>query len=131
MSPQASAERSRQVASVVLALNVLVASGFSIAGLVKPELIAPVGATPDAAATIFAMYAAARTLPLAVVALIAIYRRSIPALLLLGVLAGVIQASDGLIGLSQHDLGKSIGPFVIAAVQFFAVYRLNKAARQA
>jgi len=34
------------------ALNVLVASGFSIAGLIKPRLVLPTGATPTDASAI-------------------------------------------------------------------------------
>jgi hypothetical protein len=75
------------------------------------------------------MYAAARSLPIAIVALIAIYKRSKSALLMLGTLAGFIQLLDAGVGLLQHDPGKVIGPFVIAAFQFFAVYLLNRSAR--
>jgi hypothetical protein len=77
---------------------------------------------------VFALYAAARTVPLAVMALIAIYRRSIPMLLVLGTLAGGIQLLDGIIGIYQHDWGKSVGPFAIAVLQFHALFRLKKLA---
>ena len=77
------------------------------------------------------MYAAARSIPLAFMALIAIYKQSEAALLILGTLAGFIQLLDAGVGLVQHDLGKAIGPFVIAAFQFFAVYLLNRSARSA
>jgi hypothetical protein len=62
------------------------------------------------------LHAAARTIPLAVIALVAIYQRSESAILLLGTLAGFAQLLDARVGLLQHDLGKSIGPLVIAAV---------------
>jgi hypothetical protein len=55
------------IASALTALNVVVASGFSMAGLIKPELVLPTGATTTDASAIFAMYAAARTMPLALV----------------------------------------------------------------
>jgi hypothetical protein len=84
---------------------------------------------PTDASFIFAMYAAARTIPLALMALIAIYKHSEPALLILGTLAGFIQLLDAGVGLLQHDLGKSIGPLVIAAFQFFVVYLLSRSAR--
>jgi hypothetical protein len=77
------------------------------------------------------MYAAARSIPLALIALIAIYKHSESALLILGTLAGFIQLLDAGVGLLQHDLGKLIGPLVIAAFQFFAVYLLNRSARSA
>src|SRR5260370_12079956 len=118
-----------RLGSVVTAINVLVAAGFSIAGLVSPKSILPSGYAPTEASFIFAMYAAARTIPLAFMALIAIYKQSQSALLTLGTLAGFIQLLDAGVGLLQHDPGKSIGPLVIAAFQFFAVYRLSGFAR--
>jgi hypothetical protein len=118
-----------RIASLVTAINVLVAGGFSIAGLVSPASILPAGSAPTDASLILAMYAAARTIPLAVIALIAIYKRSESALLILGTLAGFIQLLDAGVGLLQHDLGKSIGPLVIAAFQFFAMYLLSRSAR--
>ena len=114
-----------RIVSLVTAINVLVAAGFSIAGLVSPKSILPAGYAPTEASFIFAMYAAARTIPLAFTALIAIYKQSQSALLILGTLAGFIQLLDAGVGLLQHDAGKSIGPLVIAALQFFAVYRLS------
>ncbi len=129
MTPLASRPAPMRIASLVTAINVLVAAGFSIAGVVSPKSILPVGYTPTEASFIFAMYAAARTIPLAFMALIAIYQRSESALLILGTLAGFIQLLDAGVGLLQHDLGKSIGPLVIAAFQFFAVYRLSGSPR--
>ena len=120
-----------RIASLVTAINVLVAGGFSIAGLVSPKSILPAGYAPTEASFIFAMYAAARSIPLALMALIAIYKQSEAALLILATLAGFIQLLDAGVGLFQHDLGKSIGPLVIAAFQFFAVYLLNRSERSA
>ena len=129
MTPLSSLSGPMRIASLVTAINVLVAGGFSIAGLVSPKSILPAGSAPTDASLIFAMYAAARTIPLAVITLIAIYKRSESALLILGTLAGFIQLLDAGVGLLQHDLGKSIGPLVIAAFQFFAVYLLSRSTR--
>jgi hypothetical protein len=110
-----------RLASAITALNVLVASGFSIAGLFKPEYVLPAGSAQTEASLIFAMYAAARTLPLALVALAAIYQRSPSRLKVLGLLAGLIQFSDAAVGLYQHDIGKIIGPLVLGALQMYAI----------
>src|ERR1700749_3697160 len=75
-----------RLASLVTAINVLVASGFSIVGIVRPQYLVPAGSVPTQAALILAMYAAARTIPLALFALGAICKQSTPALLLLGAL---------------------------------------------
>ena len=52
------------------------------------------------------MYAAARTIPLALFALGAIYKQATQALLFLGALAGTMQLLDAGIGLFEHDPGK-------------------------
>jgi hypothetical protein len=128
MTPSSRPAR-KGIVSLVTAINVLVAAGFSIAGLVSPKSILPASYVPTEASFIFAMYAAARTIPLAFITLIAIYKNSESALLILGALAGFIQLLDGGVGLLQHDLGKSIGPLVIAAFQFSAIYLVSGSAR--
>jgi nitrate reductase gamma subunit len=118
------------LASLVTAINVLVAAGFSIAGLIYPQAMLPTGAVPTEASSLFAMYAAARAIPLALITLAAIWRRATQALLILGTLAGVIQLLDAGIGLLQHDAGKFAGPLVIAALQFSVVLLLNSSVRR-
>ena len=76
-----------------------------------------------------AMYAAARTIPLALFALGAIYKQAAPALLILGALAGIRQLLDAGIGLFERDLGKCAGPLFIAVLQFFVVYLLHRSVR--
>ena len=129
MTPLSSRATRMRIASLVTAMNVLVAAGFSIAGLVSPKSILPASYVPTEASFIFAMYAAARTIPLALITLIAVYKNSESALLILGTLAGFIQLLDGGVGLLQHDFGKTIGPLVIAALQFSAMYLLSWSAR--
>jgi hypothetical protein len=118
-------------ASALTALNVLVASGFSIAGLIKPELVLPAGATPTDASAIFAMYAAARTIPLTLITMVVIYAGSASALLVLGLLAGIIQFVDAAVGLLQHDVGKTVGPLFLAILQAYAVRVFWKASKAA
>lgn len=98
-----------RLVSVVTAINVLVAAGFSIAGLVSPNSILPTGYVPTEASLIFAMYAATRSIPVAFMALIAIYKQSRSPLLILGTLAGFIQLLDAGVGLLQHDSGNQSG----------------------
>ena len=115
-----------RLASVVTAINVLVASGFSIVAIVRPQYLLPAGYVSTQASLILAMYAAARTLPLALFALGAIYKQATHALLILGALAGAMQLLDAGIGLFEHDLGKCAGPLFIAVLQFFVVYLLHR-----
>ena len=118
-----------RLASVVTAINVLVASGFSIVGIVRPQYLVPAGYVPSQASLILAMYAAARTIPLALFALGAIYKQAKSALLILGTLAGTMQLLDAGIGLFEHDLGKCAGPLFIAILQFFVLYLLHRSLR--
>jgi hypothetical protein len=118
-----------RLASLVTAINVLVASGFSVVAIIRPQYLVPADSVPTEASLLFAMYAAARTIPLALFALAAIYKRAAPALLILGALAGAMQLLDAGIGLFKHDLGKCAGPLFIAILQFFAVYLLHRSVR--
>jgi hypothetical protein len=115
-----------RLASFITAANVLVASGFSIAGLISPASLLPVNWPPTEASFIFALYAAARTIPLTLIIFIAIYNRSTSALIVLGSLAGAVQFLDSGVGLYQHDLGKALGPLVICCLQFYAVFILRR-----
>jgi hypothetical protein len=121
--------KAMRLASLVTAINVVVASGFSIAAIIRPQYVVPAGAVPTQASLIFALYAAARTIPLALFALAAIYKRATSALMILGALAGAMQLLDAGIGLFEHDLGKCAGPLFIAVLQFLVVYLLHRSVR--
>ena len=118
-----------RLASVVTAIDVLVSCGFSIAAIIRPQVLVPAESVPTEASLILAMYAAARTIPLALFALGAIYKQATHALLILGALAGAMQLLDAGIGLFEHDLGKCVGPLFIAVLQFFVVYLLRRSVR--
>src|SRR5258708_495331 len=115
-----------RLASLVTAINVLVASGFSIAAIIRPQYLVPAESVPTEASLLLAMYAAARTIPLALFALGAIYKQATPALLILGALAGAMQLLDAGIGLFEHDLRKSDRPPFIAVLQFVMAYLLSR-----
>jgi len=117
-----------RVASLVTALNVVVACGFSAAGVLSPSAILPPGALPTTASEVFAMYAAARTVPLALITLATLGRKSWT--LPLGTLAGAAQLLDAGVGLFQHDVGKTIGPLLIAVLQFLALFNLIRSANK-
>ncbi|MHB9295521.1 hypothetical protein PilKf_01267 [Pillotina sp. SPG140] len=110
---------------IITAINVLVATGYSIVGIVKPELMLPKNIILTNASFIFALYAFARTIPLAVITIFSIIKQKISYIFILGFLAGCIQCIDGFIGIYQKDIGKSGGPFVISFLQFFALYKYN------
>ena len=117
--------KAMRLASLATAINVLVASGFSIAAIFRPQYLVP-AAVPNEASLLLALYAAAPRIPLALLVLGAIYKQATPALLLLGSLAGAMQLLDAGIGLYENDLGKCAGPLFIAVLQFFVVYLLHR-----
>jgi hypothetical protein len=118
-----------RLASVVTAINVLVASGFSIAAIIRPQYLISAESGRTQASLLLAMYAAAPRIPLALFVLGAIYKQATPALLILGALAGAMQLLDAGIGLFQHDLRKWAGPLFFAVLQFFVVYLLHMSVR--
>jgi hypothetical protein len=69
--------KATRLASLVTAINVLVASGFSIAAIIRPQWLLPAGSVLTQASLILALYAAARTIPLALLVLAATYKRSV------------------------------------------------------
>ena len=121
--------KSMRLASLVTAINVLVASGFSIAAIIRPQYLVPAESVPTEASLLLAMYAAAPRIPLTLLVLGASYKQATPALLILGALAGAMQLLDAGIGLFQRDLRKCAGPLFLAVLQFFVVYLLHISVR--
>ena len=114
-----------RLASAVTAIDVLVACGFSIAAIIRPQVLVPAESGRTQASLLLAMYAAAPRIPLILLVLGAIYMHATPALLILGALAGAMQLLDAGIGLFQRDLRKCAGPLVLAVLQFFVTYLLH------
>ncbi|HTJ58795.1 MAG TPA: hypothetical protein VL418_14685 [Devosiaceae bacterium] len=103
---------------VITVANVLVAAGFAATGIARPEAIAPGDNSQQT--RIFALYAAARALPLAFVTIVAVVLNATEAVIWLGVAAGITQLADAAIGLKQRDFRKTFGPVVIAVLQLAA-----------
>jgi hypothetical protein len=72
------------------------------------------------------MYAAARTLPPVLVIVLSVILGSEARLIVLGTVAGAIQACDALVGFVTHDARRTIGPFVLAVLEGLAIYVINK-----
>ncbi len=107
---------------IITVVNVLVATGFAVAGIVNPHFLLAANVTTDKAITVFALYAGARGIPMATLTIMSVFSKHWNAFITLAVLAGLIQFLDGFIGIYQQDLSKSAGPFIIATVQFVAIY---------
>jgi hypothetical protein len=103
-------------------LDVLVATGFAVAGIISPHLLLAANVTTDKAITVFALYAGARGIPMALLTIISVFRKHWDAFITLAVVAGAIQFLDGFIGIYEQDLSKTAGPFIIATIQFAAIH---------
>jgi hypothetical protein len=114
-----------RLAALVTAINVLVANGFSVAAIIRPQVLVPAESVRTRALLLMALYAAAPRISLALLVMGAVYKQAMPALLILGALAGAMQLLDAGIGLFQHDLRKTAGPLFLAVLQFFVVYLLG------
>src|ERR1700691_2964530 len=86
--------KAMRLASLVTAINVLIASGFSIAAIFRPQYLVPAESVPTQASLLLAMYAAAPRIPLALFALAAIFKRALAELLILSSLAGALSVLD-------------------------------------
>jgi hypothetical protein len=117
-----------RLVSLVTAINVLVASGFSIAAIIRPQYLVPAESVRTRASLLLAMSGGVQNSS-GLFVLGAIYRQATVALLILGALAGAMQLLDAGIGLFQHDLRKCAGPLFLALLQFFVVYLLHISVR--
>ena len=107
---------------IITVLNVLVATGFAVAGIVSPFLLVSPNVSTDKAITVFALYAGARAIPMVTLTIMSVFSKHWNAFITLAVLAGAIQFLDGFIGFYEQDLSKTAGPFIIATIQFAAIY---------
>ena len=90
-------------------LNALTSLGFSIAGLVASRC------------DVYAMYAAARSFPLAVITAVLVARRASRELAVLAIVLGLVQACDAIVGLVAGDVGKTLGPCVLAVLTLASI----------
>jgi hypothetical protein len=105
---------------VVTLLNVVVATGFSLAGVFFPGFIVRDGEGSQTA-KVFAFYGVARSVPLLLVVLWAAFRADGTALIWLGLLAGIIQLADAAVGLQTGDKLKVWGPLGLGVIQLIVV----------
>lgn len=109
--------------TVITVLNVLVPLAFSLVGILNPDAIFHAGMVVTDAATTFALYAAARSTVLACFVIFVALNNDASALRLLGLLAGSVQFLDAGVGIYQNDIGKTMGPVALAALQAWALRR--------
>ncbi len=94
------------ICGAVTAVSALVSLGYSVAALQGADL----------AARTASRYAFARSLALAVVAVVALFTGSTPFVVAIAITMVVVQAADAVIGAAIRDRLKTLGPAVTAAV---------------
>jgi hypothetical protein len=108
-------------AATMTMVNATTSAGFSLAGLFsQPD-------TGSQSARIFALYAAARSVPLLIAVLWLVAVRSVRELGALAAVMSGVQACDAVVGLVQHDPGKTIGPAMFAVATAVAARVLLRA----
>jgi hypothetical protein len=100
----------------VTVFNALVATGFSLAGVLFPGFVVKDGEVSHTA-RIFALYSVARAVPLLLLVLWAAFRADAIALLWLGTLSGIIQLADAAVGAQMRDMLKIWGALVLGVLQ--------------
>ncbi|MEO5805916.1 hypothetical protein [Devosia sp.] len=105
---------------IVTVINVVVAAGFSLAGVFFPGFIVKDGEDSHTA-RVFALYGVARSVPLLVVVLWAVFKGSMPGLIWLGALAEIIQLVDAAVGTQTGDKIKIYGSLGLGIAQLAIV----------
>lgn len=110
--------------ATVNAVVTLVSGGFAAAAAVDPGVLLPEGQEATPAATFYARYLAARSLPLAATTIVLVLRRSTNRLGAVLVLAGLVQAADALIGASYRNRAQMIAPAAASACHLASAWWL-------
>jgi hypothetical protein len=101
------------LAAGMTTIAALVSAGFSIASI-APALHA------DRMAGALSLYAASRSVSLALVTVALVVLRRWRTLAAVAIVHALIQACDAFVGVYQHDVGKTAGPAVLAVATLLA-----------
>jgi hypothetical protein len=103
------------ICALITALSAVVSASFSVAALIG------VGRKDQ-----YAMYAASRSIALALASLACIGARSRRGVMALALTMGLVQGFDTLIGLIAHDPGKTYGPLVLSVAGLASLVALHR-----
>ena len=98
------------ICAAVTAISAIVSASFSVAALVGPGQ-----------SDVNAMYAASRSIALALVVLALWYFRSRDGMAAVAFTMGLVQFLDAVIGILAHDPFKTYGPLLLALITFAAL----------
>ena len=118
--------KSRRILRVVTLISVLISCGFSIVGIVRPDLLVSPALGRDRTLVVLGSYAAARSIAIAVVGIFALFGKKREPLYLFAILAALFQFLDALVGIYEGNLTKVAGPLILALLGFIFTYYASK-----
>ncbi len=77
----------------------------------------------------YALYAASRSVALPLAVVYAMATRSRGGMATVAIAMSIVQLLDGIVGLFLHDLGRTYGPMVFAAINLGLLLWLNRASQ--
>lgn len=114
--------KSRIVLKTVTLISVLVSCGFSIIGIVRPELLVSPALGHNYTLVVLASYAAARSIAIAAVCIFTLFGKKRESLYTIAILAALMQFLDAFVGIYEGDISKVVGPLILAFLGFIFIY---------
>ena len=114
------------ILKTVTVISVLVSCGFSIIGVVRPELLVSPALGHNHTLVVLASYAAARSIAIAAVCLFTLFEKERGSLFTIAILAALIQFFDVFVGMYERDVSKVAGPLILTFLGFISIYQAYK-----
>src|SRR5580704_5677785 len=92
-------------------ISVLVSCGFSVIGIIRPELLVSPALGHNYTLVVLASYAASRSIAIATVFMFTLLGKRREPLYTMAILAALIQFFDAFVGIYEGDISKVAGPF--------------------
>jgi hypothetical protein len=114
------------ILKTVTLISVLVSCGFSVIGIVRPELLVSPALGPNRTLVVIASYAAARSIAIAAVCILTLFGTKREPLYTIAILAALVQFLDAFVGVYQGEISKVAGPLILAFLGFILTYNAFK-----
>ena len=114
--------KNQSILKTVTLISVLVSCGFSIIGIVRPELLVSPSLGQHHTLVVLASYAAARSIAIAAVCIFTLFGKKREPLYTIAILAALIQFLDAFVGIYEGDISKIAGPLILAFLGFISTY---------
>jgi hypothetical protein len=110
------------VLKAVTLISVLVSCGFSVIGVLRPELLVSPALGYKHTLVVLGSYAAARSIAIAAVCIFTLFGKKREPLYTIAILAALIQFFDAFVGIYQGDISKVAGPLILAFLGLIFIY---------